>query len=41
LGQNRTTNTLVIATHRIIKICDKPEKFEILKAKGIKDKYFE
>ena len=35
------TNTLVIATHGIIKKSDKPEKSEILKAKEIKDKYFE
>lgn len=35
------TNTLVIATHGIIKKSDKPEKSEILKAKAIKDKYFE
>lgn len=35
------TNTLVIATHGIIKKSDKPEKSEILKAKVIKDKYFE
>jgi hypothetical protein len=32
---------LVIATHGIIKKSDKPEKSEILKAKAIKDKYFE
>ncbi|MBK7339572.1 MAG: type II toxin-antitoxin system RelE/ParE family toxin [Saprospiraceae bacterium] len=35
------TNTLVIATHGIIKKSDKPSKSEILKAKAIKDKYFE
>jgi phage-related protein len=35
------TNTLVIATHGIIKKSDKPEKSEIQKAKAIKDKYFE
>lgn len=35
------TETLVIATHGIIKKSDKPEKSEILKAKAIKDKYFE
>lgn len=35
------TNTLVVATHGIIKKSDKPEKSEILKAKAIKDKYFE
>jgi phage-related protein len=35
------TSTLVIATHGIIKKSDKPEKSEILKAKAIKDKYFE
>lgn len=35
------TNTLVIATHGIIKKSGKPEKSEILKAKAIKDKYFE
>ncbi|MBK9150134.1 MAG: type II toxin-antitoxin system RelE/ParE family toxin [Saprospiraceae bacterium] len=34
-------NTLVIATHGIIKKSDKPEKSEILKAKAIKNKYFE
>jgi phage-related protein len=34
-------DTLVIATHGIIKKSDKPEKSEILKAKAIKDKYFE
>ena len=33
--------TLVIATHGIIKKSDKPEKSEILKAKAVKDKYFE
>jgi hypothetical protein len=32
---------LVIATHGIIKKSDKPKKSEILKAKAIKDKYFE
>ena len=35
------TNTLVVATHGIIKKSDKPEKSEILEAKAIKDKYFE
>ena len=35
------TNTLVIATHGIMKKSDKPEKSEILKAKALKDKYFE
>jgi CHAT domain-containing protein len=34
-------DTLVIATHGIIKKSDKPEKSEILKAKAIKDRYFE
>jgi phage-related protein len=34
-------DTLVIATHGIIKKSDKPEKSEILKAKAIKDKYFQ
>jgi len=33
--------TLVIATHGIIKKSDKPEKSEILKAKAVTDKYFE
>jgi len=33
--------TLVIATHGIIKKSDKPEKSEILKAKAVKYKYFE
>ena len=35
------TNTLVIATHGIIKKSDKPEKSEILKAKTLKEKYFD
>jgi hypothetical protein len=34
------TNTLVVATHGIIKKSDKPEKSEILKAKNIMAKYF-
>ena len=34
-------NTLVIATHGIIKKSDKPGKSEILKAKAIKNKYFD
>ncbi|HMU04189.1 MAG TPA: type II toxin-antitoxin system RelE/ParE family toxin [Saprospiraceae bacterium] len=38
--KSERTNTLVIATHGIIKKSDKPEKSEILKAKVIKDKYF-
>lgn len=40
-NKTERTNTLVIATHGIIKKSDKPEKSEILKAKSIKDKYFE
>lgn len=39
--KTKQKNTLVIATHGIIKKSDKPEKSEILKAKAIKDKYFE
>ncbi len=39
--KSQQTNTLVIATHGIIKKSDKPDKSEILKAKAIKDKYFE
>jgi len=35
------TNTLVIATLGIIKKSDKPKKSEILKAKAIKDNYFD
>ena len=39
--KTKKTNTLVIATHGIVKKGDKPEKSDILKAKAIKDKYFE
>ncbi len=34
-------NTLVIATHGIVKKSGKPEKSEIIKTKNIRTKYFE
>jgi len=34
-------NTLVIATHGVVKKSDKPEKSDILKTKAIMKKYFE
>ena len=39
--KTESQNTLVIATHGIVKKSAKPDKSEILKAKNIRTKYFE